>query len=178
MARPIQVQVSFVDDRWQAVIPGLDNLTVRWRSLPKLDEKIRQAMVKLLEIDETSAADADLVYDYDLGDNADLTTDLTKLRQLRSWIREREAELRRQSEKLAKTLILERGFSVRDAAVLCGLSVPRAAALAPQGKPHFGIDRDKQAAELAAREPAPRVRAKPAMAKPGAKPRRVRSAAR
>lgn len=133
--RPVTVTVTYDDPHWVATIPALDDLQVRWRGLPLLEEHVRKAIGKARRVPQAALQELELNFTYDLGD-PELEAELAELRGIREWLKgQRLAE---RSDAAASKLIAAK-HSVRDVGFLAGLSIGRINQIAPQGLGDFGL---------------------------------------
>ena len=108
---------------WLADVEGLDAHTSS-RSLATLDRYVREVIVLAADLADEAEASLVLEWDYQTGDpEADRLA--KELRRKRIRIEEETRELARMTAALARQLVTEDGFSVREAAALLSLSPAR-----------------------------------------------------
>lgn len=116
-----------VDGSWLADVPDLEGAHTFARALPKLDQYVREVIVLATDQPDTAMPDLDLVWEFDTGDQA-LDEELATVRDMRRRAAEQLEQLETSTAAGAADLSA-RGYSVRDAAVLLGVSPARAGQL-------------------------------------------------
>lgn len=116
-----------VDGSWLADVPDLQGAHTFARTLPRLDQYAREVIVLAAELPDAAMPDLDLVWEFDTGD-PDLDQALAAVRDARRQAAETLERLERSTAAGAADLVA-RGYSVRDAAVLLGVSPARAGQL-------------------------------------------------
>jgi DNA-directed RNA polymerase specialized sigma subunit len=122
-----RVIVTREDGHWLADVPGLQGAHTYARSLPALDQSVREVVVLAEELPDEAMPDLELEYDYHTGD-ADLDTTALQVRQLRRQAEELAAAATARTGQAAAELV-SRGLSVRDVAALLGISPQRVSQL-------------------------------------------------
>ena len=116
-----------VDGSWLADVPDLQGAHTFARTLPRLDQYVREVIVLAADLPEAAMPDLDLVWEVDTGD-PELDGALAAVRDTRRQVAETLEWLER-STAAGATDLGARGYSVRDAAVLLGVSPARAGQL-------------------------------------------------
>jgi len=116
-----------VDGSWLADVPDLQGAHTFARTLPRLDQYVREVIVLAADLPEAAMPDLDLVWEVDSGD-PELDGALAAVRDTRRQVAETLEWLER-STAAGATDLGARGYSVRDAAVLLGVSPARAGQL-------------------------------------------------
>lgn len=112
---------------WLADVPGLGGAHTWARSLPALDQALREVIVLAADLADEAMAGLDIDYEYRTGD-AVIDTQSAELRTRRRQLHDLDAEVTAKTEQLATELV-GTGYSVRDAAVLTGVSYQRVSQL-------------------------------------------------
>lgn len=122
-----RVVVTREDGRWLADLPALAGAHTYARSLPALDQAVREVIVLAADLPDEAMPGLALDYEYHTGD-ASLDAAALEIRQTR-----------RQAEKLAAVAaartgpaaaeLVAKGWSVRDVAALLGISPQRVSQL-------------------------------------------------
>jgi hypothetical protein len=120
-----------VDGSWLADVPDLEGAHTFARTLPKLDGYVREVVVMAAGLPDTAMADVDLVWEFDTGDQG-LDEELAAVRDARRRAAQQLQQLEASTAAGAADLSA-RGYSVRDAAVLLGVSPARAGQLMKSG---------------------------------------------
>jgi hypothetical protein len=116
---------------WLADVDGLDGAHTYARSLTALDRYVREVIVLAADLPDEAEEAVQLIWDYQTGDP---TIDAVAA-QIRSRREQVEAEARHLAEEtttLARRLVTEGRYSVRDAAALLAVSPSRIGQLAPK----------------------------------------------
>jgi hypothetical protein len=122
-----RVVVTREDGHWLADVPGLQGAHTYARSLPALDQAVREVVVLAADLPDEAMPGLTLEYDYHTGD-ADLDATALEVRQLRRQADELAAVAAARTGQAAAELVA-RGLSVRDAAALLGISPQRVSQL-------------------------------------------------
>src|SRR5712691_879725 len=122
-----RVVVTRVDGHWLADVPGLAGAHTYARSLPALDQAVREVGGLAAELPDEAMHGLVLAYDYHTGDE-DLDATALELRQLRRQAGELAAAAPARTGQAAAELVA-RGLSVRDVAALLGISPQRVSQL-------------------------------------------------
>ena len=124
MNRPTyRVVVSREGEAWLADVPELSGAHTFARTLSALDKAVREVIVLAADLPDDAMDSLLITWDYHTGD--DKVDEQTALvRQLRAEAERVSADASARTAFAARQLI-ERGFSVRDAAVLLGVSPQR-----------------------------------------------------
>jgi len=122
-----RVVVTREDGHWLADLPGLQGAHTYARSLPALDQAVREVVVLAADLPDEAMPGLTLDYDYHTGD-ADLDATALEVRQLRRQADELAAAAAARTGQAAAELVA-RGLSVRDAAALLGISPQRVSQL-------------------------------------------------
>lgn len=121
-----RVLVTREDGHWLADVPELEGTHTHARSLSALDRYVREVIVLGAELPDDAIPDLDLDYEFDTGDQVvDAAADL---RRQRADLERAERRLAKSTERTVADLVA-RGYSVRDIAVLTGVSYQRVSQL-------------------------------------------------
>ncbi len=122
-----RVVVTREDGHWLADVPGLAGAHTYARSLPALDQAVREVVVLAADLPDEAMPGLALEYDYRTGD-AELDATALEVRQLRRRADELAAAAAARTGQAAAELVA-RGLSVRDVAALLGISPQRVSQL-------------------------------------------------
>jgi hypothetical protein len=125
--RSYRVVVTREDDHWLADVPELQGAHTYARSLPALDQAVREVVVLAADLPDAAMPDIEIDYDYHTGD-PDLDTTALEVRRLRRQADELAAAAAARTSQAAVQLV-SRGLSVRDVAALLGVSPQRVSQL-------------------------------------------------
>jgi DNA-binding NarL/FixJ family response regulator len=125
--RVYRVVVTREDGRWLADVPDLQGAHTYARSLPGLDQAVREVIVLAADLPDEAMPKLVIDYDYHTGD-PELDSTAMEVRRLRRQADELAAAATAQTEQAAIRLVA-RGLSVRDAAALLGISPQRVSQL-------------------------------------------------
>lgn len=109
---------------WLADVDGLPGAHTSSRSLATLDRYVRDVVVLAADLPDDAGPDLELEWVYRTGD-ATLDVEAERLRRLRTEVDAAGDQLAAGTSALARRLVSERRFSVREAATLLGLSPAR-----------------------------------------------------
>jgi hypothetical protein len=115
------------DTHWLADVPELQGAHTYARSLPALDQSVREVIVLAADLPDEAMPDLVIDYDYHTGD-PELDTTTMEVRRLRREADELAATAAARTGYAAARLVA-RGLSVRDAAALLGISPQRVSQL-------------------------------------------------
>lgn len=115
------------DSHWLADVPELQGAHTYARSLPTLDQAVREVIVLAADLPDEAMAELVIDYDYHTGD-PELDTTTLEVRRLRREADELTATAAARTGHAAARLVA-RGLSVRDAAALLGISPQRVSQL-------------------------------------------------
>ncbi|HEV2635317.1 MAG TPA: hypothetical protein VGX23_09245 [Actinocrinis sp.] len=135
-----QVIVTREDGAWLADVPELEGAHTFARSLPSLDEAIREVIVLAADLPDEAMPDLELDFEYRTGDPR-IDQDAARVRRMRSQLAEVESLTAESIYALTPEL------SVRDAGVLLGVSPQRVSQVA--GKHRLSRQRTTAGAMLA-----------------------------
>lgn len=122
------------DERfWLADVAGLPGAHTSSRSLATLDRYVREVIVLAADLADRAEAELVLEWVYRTGD-PDLDAEAERLRRMRADIVAAGDQLATRSASLARRLVTELRFSVREAAALLGLSPARVDQLVRAGR--------------------------------------------
>ncbi|MGH4010479.1 MAG: type II toxin-antitoxin system HicB family antitoxin [Pseudonocardiaceae bacterium] len=125
--RVYRVIVTREDGAWLADIPELEGAHTYARTLPALDRAVREVVVMADDRPDEDMPALQLDYDYRTGDPAvDVTA--AEIRILREEADQLAATATARTSAAAR-LLVHRGFSVRDAAAILGISPQRVSQL-------------------------------------------------
>jgi predicted RNase H-like HicB family nuclease len=122
-----RVVVTREDGQWLADAPELQGAHTYARSLPALDQAVREVIVLAADLPDEAMRDLVLEYDYHTGD-PELDTTALEVRRLRREAGELAATATARTGQVAAQLVA-RGLSVRDVAWLLGISPQRVSQL-------------------------------------------------
>jgi predicted RNase H-like HicB family nuclease/DNA-binding CsgD family transcriptional regulator len=125
-----RVVVTREDGQWLADVPSLEGAHTYARSLPSLDQAVREVVVLAADLPDEAIPALRLDYEYHTGD-ANLDTTAREVRQLRREAEELAAAAAARTSRAAAELVA-RGLSVRDVAALLGISPQRVSQLTAQ----------------------------------------------
>lgn len=117
------VVVTREDGHWLADVPELAGAHTYARSLPALDQAVREVIVLAADLPDEALPGLVLDYSYDTGD-PDLDATALEVRRLRRQADELAAAVTARTGEVAAQLVA-RGLSVRDVAALLGISPQR-----------------------------------------------------
>lgn len=121
------VVVTREGDHWLADVPALRGAHTYARSLPALDQAVREVIVLAADLPDEAMPRLVLDYHYDTGD-PDLDATALEVRRLRRQADELAAAVTARTSEAAVRLVA-RGLSVRDVAALLGISPQRVSQL-------------------------------------------------
>jgi predicted RNase H-like HicB family nuclease len=122
-----QVTVSREDGQWLADVPELQGAHTYARSLPTLDQSVREVIVLAAGLPDEAMPELVIDYDYHTGDR-ELDMAAAEVRSLRREADELSAIAAARTAQAAAKLVA-RGLSVRDASALLGISPQRVSQL-------------------------------------------------
>jgi DNA-binding CsgD family transcriptional regulator len=122
-----RVIISREDGLWLADVQSLEGAHTYARSLPALDQAVREVVVLAADLPDDAMPGLVLDYDYRTGD-AGLDATAREIRQLRRQADELSATAAARTSEAAAELVA-RGLSVRDVAALLGISPQRVSQL-------------------------------------------------
>jgi DNA-binding NarL/FixJ family response regulator len=118
-----EVVVTRDGGHWLADVPTLAGAHTYARSLPTLDQAVREVIVLAADLPDEAMPGLVLVYRYDTGD-PDVDATALEVRRLRRQADELAAAVTARTGEVAAQLVA-RGLSVRDVAALLGISPQR-----------------------------------------------------
>jgi predicted RNase H-like HicB family nuclease len=122
-----RVVVTREDSHWLADVPELQGAHTYARSLPTLDQAVREVIVLAADLPDEAMPELILDYDYHTGD-PELDITALEVRRLRQQAGELAATATARTGQAAAKLVAG-GLSVRDAATLLGVSPQRVSQL-------------------------------------------------
>jgi DNA-binding NarL/FixJ family response regulator len=122
-----RVVITREDGRWLADVPSMQGAHTYARSLPALDQAVREVVVLAADLPDEAMPGLMLEYEYHTGD-ASLDAATHEVRQLRRQADEIAAAAAARTSEAAVELVA-RGLSVRDVAALLGISPQRVSQL-------------------------------------------------
>src|SRR5438552_13469484 len=125
--RTFRVVVTREDDQWLAEVPELQGAHTYARSLPSLDQAVREVVVLAADLPDEAMPELVLDYDYHTGD-PELDATALEVRRLRRQADDLAATAAARTSQVAGQLVA-RGLSVRDVAALLGISPQRVSQL-------------------------------------------------
>jgi hypothetical protein len=126
-----QVVVTREDGRWLGDVPELQGAHTYARSLPALDRAVREVVVLAAGLPDEAMPGLSLEYDYRTGE-PDLDVTALEVRRLRREADELAATAARTAQAVAR--LATHGLSVRDIAVLPGISPQRVSQLTTRAR--------------------------------------------
>lgn len=118
---------------WLADVEGLPGAHTSSRSLASLDRYVREVIVLAAGLPDEAEADLDLEWVYQTGDR-EVDAETARLRHRRVEVEQAGSELAERTAVLARRLVSQGRFSVREAAVLLGVSPARVDQLVRTGR--------------------------------------------
>jgi len=118
-----RVVVTREDGHWLADVPELPGAHTFARTLPALDKAVREVVVLAADLPDEAMASLALEWEYRTGDPS-LDQQAARVRAMRAEADRLTAQATAGTAAMAHALV-ERGMSVRDAAVLLGVSPQR-----------------------------------------------------
>ncbi|MEW2441555.1 type II toxin-antitoxin system HicB family antitoxin [Micromonospora marina] len=109
-------------DWWAITVPEIKGVFSQARRLNQVEAMAREAIALLLDVDPQS---------FDVDVRPDLPQEVTRARKARSALRKAE-ETAEEATVTAARALLEKGYTVRDAGALLGISPQRVSQLAPK----------------------------------------------
>jgi hypothetical protein len=125
--RVYRVLVTREDGPWLADVPELQGAHTYARSLPGLDQAVREVIVLAADFPDEAMPEVVIDYDYHTGD-PELDSTAMEVRRLRRQADELAATAATRAGQAAVALVAS-GLSVRDAAALLGISAQRVSQL-------------------------------------------------
>jgi DNA-binding NarL/FixJ family response regulator len=125
--RAFRVVVTREDGKWLADVPELHGAHTYARSLPSLDQAVREVVVLAADRPDEAMPELVLDYDYHTGD-PELDATALEVRRLRRQADDLAATATARTSRAAAQLVA-RGLSVRDVAALLGISPQRVSQL-------------------------------------------------
>lgn len=125
--RAFRVVVTREDGQWLADIPDLPGAHTYARSLPSLDQAVREVVVLAADLPDEAMPELALDYDYHTGD-PELDATALEVRRLRRQADDLAATAAARTGQVAAQLVAH-GLSVRDVAALLGISPQRVSQL-------------------------------------------------
>jgi DNA-binding NarL/FixJ family response regulator len=125
--RAFRVVVTREDGQWLADVPELLGAHTYARSLPSLDQAVREVVVLAADLPDEAMPELVLDYDYHTGD-PELDATALEVRRLRRQADGLAATATARTSRAAAQLVA-RGLSVRDVAALLGISPQRVSQL-------------------------------------------------
>ncbi len=125
--RSYRVVVTREDGHWLADVPGLQGAHTYGRSLPTLDQAVREVVVLAADLPDGAMPELILEYAYHTGDE-ELDSAALEVRRLRRQADELASAAAARTGQTAVKLVAK-GLSVRDVAALLGISPQRVSQL-------------------------------------------------
>jgi predicted RNase H-like HicB family nuclease len=122
-----RVVVTREDNQWLADVPELQGAHTYARSLPSLEQAVREVVVLAAGLPDEAMPELVLDYDYHTGDS-ELDAVALEVRRLRRQADDLAAAATARTGQAAAQLVA-RGLSVRDVAALLGISPQRVSQL-------------------------------------------------
>lgn len=127
-----RVVVTREDGAWLADVPELEGAHTFARSLAGLDRSVREAIVLAADLPDDAMTDLHLQYEFHTGD-PDVDTTAADVRALRAQAEYLATTATRRTAAAARQLVA-RGLSVRDTAIVLGISPQRVSQLTDSAK--------------------------------------------
>ncbi|MEO7195649.1 MAG: hypothetical protein ABIZ05_12675 [Pseudonocardiaceae bacterium] len=127
-----RVIVTHENGAWLAEVPELEGAHTYTRTLPALDRAVREVVVMADDRPDEDMPMLRLAYDYRTGDPV-VDAVAAEVRTLREQADELAATATERTSATAR-LLIQHGFSVRDAAVILGISPQRVSQLTGAGR--------------------------------------------
>src|SRR6266487_6589188 len=125
--RAFRVVATREDGQWLADVPELHGAHIYARSLPSLDQAVREVVALAADLPDEAMPQLVLDYDYHTGD-PELDATALRVRRLRRQADDLAATAAARTSRAAAQLVA-RGLSVRDAAAMLGISPQRVSQL-------------------------------------------------
>jgi hypothetical protein len=125
--RAFPVVVTREDGHWLADVPDLQGAHAYARSLPSLDQAVREVVVLAADLPDEAMPELVLDYDYHTGD-PELDATALQVRNLRRQADDLAAIAAVRTSRVATQLVAH-GLSMRDVAALLGISPQRVSQL-------------------------------------------------
>jgi hypothetical protein len=109
---------------WLADVEGLPGAHTSSRSLSTLERYVREVIVLAADLPDEADEQIQLDFVYQTGD-VEIDAETERLRRLRAQTAAASRELAEKTSELARRLVTERRFSVREAATLLAVSPAR-----------------------------------------------------
>ncbi|HCT78113.1 MAG TPA: HicB family protein [Micromonosporaceae bacterium] len=109
---------------WLADVEGLDGAHTYARSLGALDRYVREVIVLAADLPDEAEDGLTLEWDYHTGDPG-LDEEAAQLRRQRETVEAESRRIAEQTAELARRMVAEGRYSVRDAAALLAVSPAR-----------------------------------------------------
>ncbi|MFI2663369.1 type II toxin-antitoxin system HicB family antitoxin [Micromonospora carbonacea] len=133
-----KVIVTREENAWLADVPELDGTHTYARSLPALDQSVREVIAMVEDLPDGAESGLRISYEYHTGNPA-LDEAAAQLRALRDRVRLDEQRIAQQTAELAKEMVSRHALSVRDAAALIGVAPQRISQVAPRKSTLAGV---------------------------------------
>lgn len=117
------VVVTREGDHWLADVPDLEGAHTYARTLPALDQAVREVVILAVDRPDEDVARLRIDYHYRTGD-PQVDRDAAEVRTLRARSEEISAAASLRTAAAA-TMLVERGLTVRDVAAILGISPQR-----------------------------------------------------
>ncbi|MEQ7124305.1 type II toxin-antitoxin system HicB family antitoxin [Actinopolymorpha sp. B11F2] len=108
---------------WHADVPGIEGAQTSARTLPALDRRVRDIIVRTARLPDGTGSSLVLDWHFHTGDRV-LDDEAARVRALRSRARELADAIHSSTTATARRLVAQR-VSVRDAAIMLGVSPQR-----------------------------------------------------
>lgn len=115
--------VTREDDYWLATVNGLAGAHTEARTLSMLDTAIREVIVLAADLPDEAMQDLTIDYEFQTGEPV-IDEQATEVRHERHELEQRDREVTAHTEAIVRWAA-ENGYSVRDTAVLTGISHQR-----------------------------------------------------
>jgi hypothetical protein len=129
-----RVVVTRERDHWLADVPNLAGAHTFARTLPALDRAVREVIVLAADLPEEEMQGLCLAWEFHTGDPA-VDEETARVRALRSEAERLTARASDSTAAMARRLV-EAGMSVRDTAVLLGVSPQRVSQITGHSRGH------------------------------------------
>jgi hypothetical protein len=119
---------------WLADVDGLSGAHTSSRSLATLDRYVREVIVLAADLPDDDHDRLELEWSFRTGDR-EVDVEAERIRHRRAELDAAAGDLAARTDKLARRLVAEGRFSVREAAILLGISPARIDQLVRGGRP-------------------------------------------
>jgi hypothetical protein len=119
---------------WLADVDGLPGAHTSSRSLATLERYVREVIVLAADLPDEADAQLELEWVFQTGDH-EVDVEAERIRRRRAELDAASGDLAARTDRLARRLVTEARFSVREAATLLGVSPARVDQLVHDNRP-------------------------------------------